>query len=263
MQSRDFEILSEIFESPACTRTRIAAKLFDGRYEAAKKRLQQLHRAGLIENNDNSLTGRSILRPTRAALEILGAQPRMMERVSSRMQKHELMLGDVISALRLAAERQGLFSATTIGDDAGFSVGCWEHSRDETVIPDAFFTLQNPFPDSAQHFFFVEADRSTETQGHLVHLANQYRAYQRSGEFGEKRGHTYDRRRAPFRVLLVVKTRERLLRTGHSLRFFAQIGTLVWIATLADVLNDPFGAIWFCPLDFEGSSPLRAARTLF
>ena len=48
LQQRDFEVLCGLFESRVMAAGHIAALYFDGKREAAKKRLQKLKAAGLI-----------------------------------------------------------------------------------------------------------------------------------------------------------------------------------------------------------------------
>lgn len=267
IQPRDVEILSEIAESPACSRNHIALALFDGRYEAAKKRVQQLAKAGLVANNDRSLKGRSILRITQEGLEIVGSLQSFdhskTQPISPRMHQHEKMLADVRFALKGAAKQAGFdICFRTAPEETSFSVFCADHGREETVRPDALAELHRE-TDGYRHTFFLEIDRSTETQGHLIHLGNQYRSLKKSRRFIGEANHPYDRTKVSFRVLLIVRSRQRMTNSGANFCRFAGINTLVWITTIDEFLQDPFGAIWQCPVDFKDSGPPLPARPLF
>jgi hypothetical protein len=265
LQERDLKILTEIAKSPACNRSYLTFSFFDGHYEAAKKRLQLLSRAGLVQNNDRSVTGRSILRITNRGLEAIDCshtQPGFPQ-IPKWMHRHELMLSDVCARLQLAAAQAGLdFEFSTDSAAFDFTVQCDEHLRLEKVRPDAFAVVRTIESGLCQ-YFFIETDRSTETQGHLIHLARQYREHQRSGDFAERMGNPYEPKKAPFRVLLVVKSEQRMRRTVASLNEYADIRTLFWITTLERFLKDPLAPIWQCPIDFSESTPPVSPRSLF
>src|SRR4051812_13285399 len=99
LQERDFQILRAIAESPACSRANLAAAFFNGSYEAAKKRVQQLANAGLVQNEGTGGLGKTILRLTRAGTDTLTVSVKesvfvRLDPVSPRMQRHERMLAD-------------------------------------------------------------------------------------------------------------------------------------------------------------------------
>lgn len=260
LQPRDIEILGEIAASPACSRQHVARAFFSGSYDAAKKRLQQLALAGLIENNDASSTGRSILRIRSEGRRLIGSST-PQDSISRRLHAHEKMLADVRAAFKATANSASHeVEFSTDPEQIGFSVSCNRHVEIESIRPDGFLTLDSG--KDALQYFFLEIDRSTETQGHLAHLATQYREFQKSGNFSKRFGNLLFVR-VGFRVLLVVPSRERLLQTGRNLRKSASIGTLIWLATINDVLENPFGSIWLCPLDFDNSPVPSAFRSLF
>jgi hypothetical protein len=266
-QDRDFEILRAIAESPACSRGNLAAAFFKGSYEAAKKRVQQLASAGLVRNDSDAGLGRSIISLTKKGLEILAVSektPRNVRThaVSPKMRAHERMLADCHFALTAAARTNGNLSADIWHDpgSATFTVRCTDHATIETVRPDGFCSVQ--MNHHRKFFFFVEVDRSTETQGHLIHLAQQYRQYSRAADFAARFGDCYEAKRTTFRVLLILKSPLRLENTLKSLRLHAGVLTLFWLTTFDSFIRDPFGAIWKCPLDSDGAGRVEC-RTLF
>jgi hypothetical protein len=266
LQDRDFQILRAIAESPACSRVNLADMFFNGSYEAAKKRTAQLARAGLVQNEDVDGLGKTILRLTQKGVEILTATAKgpsfvRTDPVSRRMRRHERMLADCQFAFGKAAQETNCISDFWMNPmNAAFSVRCADHAVTETVRPDAFCSFQL---NEARTFFFFEIDRSTETQGHLIHLAKQYKAFWQSGEFPARFGNSYEPKRTTFRVLLILNSRRRLENTLNNLRLHARVETLFWLTTFEDFARDPFGLIWICPADLSHSPHQRPKRTLF
>ena len=71
VQARDFAVLRTLFESRVMTTEHIAALHFDGRKEAAKKRLQKLKSAKLIAERARQVNEPSVLFLTRQAFALL------------------------------------------------------------------------------------------------------------------------------------------------------------------------------------------------
>src|SRR5712671_3824619 len=99
LQDRDFQILRTIGESPACSRKILARLFFNESYEAAKKRVQILIAAGLVDNNNASHVGRTIICLTAKGASVLNAnvkskRPFEEQSVSARMQMHERLLAE-------------------------------------------------------------------------------------------------------------------------------------------------------------------------
>lgn len=263
IQKRDLLILHEIAESPACLRRHIAAAFFEGRYEAAKKRLQALAKAGYVENADTSKTGRSIVCLTAKGRETLREEGfEIADAAAStppeRFRLHEMMLADCRAALLSLAQRHDYDIEFTHGPDAAFAVDCNEHHRIESVRPDGFARIECRTSASSANFF-LELDRGTETLGHLLHLAEQYDTYRRSGDFKTR----ISSRGGPgFRVLLVVASRKRLHNVAEALSKKTKIRTLVWLSTFEDFKRSPAGTIWQCPADrLKGDVALRTLLT--
>lgn len=105
----------------------------------------------------------------------------------------------------------------------------------------------------ADHKFFLELDRSTEILDTLVGKAACYLNYYRSGGFAIRNGSSRSRfRDFPFRVLFVLKSRER--RNNLARRLLAHsppILTLTYLTTFEEVSRDPLGDIWIRPLDLR------------
>jgi len=87
------------------------------------------------------------------------------------------------------------------------------------VRPDGFIRIREHQADAElfEHTFFLEVDRSTETQDTLVTRAGCYLNYYQSGDFAVKNGAPQSAYKDyPFRVLMVFKTTERRNNTQRS-----------------------------------------------
>lgn len=263
IQDRDLAILMEISQSTACSRTHLATRFFDGSVAAAKKRLHLLKRAGFICNNDTSSLGRTILRLTTKgarAVKISGrAAEHSTRRISQHMLRHEILLSECLASIRQVADTHAWFAEiTTEEHEITVPIDCAGHDCLEHVTPDAFVVIHRNQPEH----FFVEVDRGTETQEHLVHLGTQYRSYHRSGRF--RGSHlSNDNERNRIRVLFLMTSRERLRRTANLLCRFARIRTLIWLCHVDDFKKDPINASWRCPIDFENLPSDAPDRSLF
>lgn len=263
LQHRDFAILTEVGFSPACSRSRIANLFFDGSAEAAKKRIQRLIHAGLIIRNDETALGRSVLRITKSGADLIsrrGSENNWCTRpVSAHMLRHELLLADCLSSIKRAAEGNNRLTEISVAEaEVTYTVDCPTHNCRENVTPDAVVTARGEETDH----FFLEIDRSTESQSHLVHLAEQYHAHHRSGMLRQILT-SEPAARPRMRVLFIMVSADRLNTTARFLRKFTSIRTLIWLCLADDFIADPSDAKWRCPIDFSDSVDSFPPRLLF
>src|SRR5205823_12985036 len=82
--------------------------------------------------------------------------------------------------------------------------------------------------------------------------AFSYRNYYRDGAFAQRHNRPRsDYKKLPFRVLFIVKSAERRDNFARLLlTLTTPIYSQAWLATLEDVLDDPFGRVWITPRDF-------------
>lgn len=254
------------------TAVHATALYFEGKPEAAKKRLQKLKSARFIAERPRRAFEPSVLLLTRAGIQRLEAEGILAEypsfdlpaldrraRVSDLTIRHELQVMDVktafISAIKnVPAHAIAEFSTWPLMNEfRAFRPG---HNREEVrVKPDGFIRIHESETDGGkfERTFFLEVDRSTEQQDVLVARAGCYFDYYKSGGFAIRNGATRaDYKQFPFRVLMVFKsaerrnnTAERLLQDG--LPVFKQ----VCLATLEDATHDPFGPVWISPFDYR------------
>ena len=270
LQQRDWEIITSLLESRIATTAHIATLHFNGSKDAAKKRLQKLKAAGLIGERRRKVYEPAVLFLTRKAFDVLKERGVLAQypsldsssldkrtRVSDLTLKHELEVMDVKAAFHSNIKRTDTFTV------AEFST--WpllyqfEAARnggsEVTVKPDGFIRVHEKENDGgmSEHSFFLEVDRSTETQDTLVARASCYLDYYKSGGFAQRNSaprSTY--KEYPFRVLMVFKSAERRNNTAERLlENNPPILTLTCLTTFEEVTENPLGPIWIRPADYR------------
>ena len=276
IQERDVALLRCLFESRVMATSHVADLLFDGRKEAAKKRLQKLKSAGYLSERARRAFEPSLLFLSKRGLTVLRAQGVIAEypafsmpalerraRVSQATIAHELEVMDVKSAFHRAltvSQHLSLaeFSTWPLLNQFEASRRC--DNRIETVLvkPDGFVRIHEREPAGvlSEHTFFLELDRSTETQDTLVARLGCYLDYYRTGGFAVRNGASPDAfKEFPFRVLVVFKTAERLNNTAERLLSARPpILTMACMSTYADAIAEPFGFIWSNPADYRAAT---------
>jgi hypothetical protein len=138
------------------------------------------------------------------------------------------------------------------------------NSAEVLVKPDGFIRLHEKEKDGgvSEHTFFLEVDRSTETQAILVSRAGCYLDYYKSGGFAMRNGASRSAyKEFPFRVLMILKNAERRNNTAERLlQSNPPILTLVYLSTFAEVTANPLGKIWIRPIDYRESVKETAFR---
>jgi hypothetical protein len=132
------------------------------------------------------------------------------------------------------------------------------------VKPDGFIRIHEKEKDGgvSEHTFFLEVDRSTETQRTVVNRAGCYLDYYKSGGFAVANG--ADRsayKEYPFRVLIVLKSAARRDNTADKLLHGnPPIRTLAYLSTFSEATADPVGKIWIRPADYGEASRESASE---
>jgi hypothetical protein len=255
------------------TTAHVAILYFDGKKEAAKKRLQKLKAAGLIgERTRHRAYDPSVLFLTQKGSlllrdhGILEEYPRLKlpalerrARVSTLTLRHELEIMDVKAAFHSAIKQTDRFTIEEFSTWPflnQFEAPCCEYGgREVTVKPDGFIRIHEAEGGGGlfEHTFFLEVDRSSETQDTLVTRAGCYVSYYSSGGFAV-RNHAprSEYKKFPFRVLMVFKTVERRNNTAERLlQHDHPIFKQVYLSTLEEVTADPLGAVWIRPMDYR------------
>lgn len=275
LQLRDVALMRGLFESRIMTAAHAVQLYFNGKAEAAKKRLQKLKAAGLVAERRRKPFEPAILFLTRKALIALQKQGDLSEyplldssalekrsRVSDLTLRHELEIMDVKAVFHTALAKDKCFSVAEFSTwpllyqfDA-FRPGY--AGQEVSVKPDGFIRIHEKEPDGglSEHAFFLEVDRSTETQDTLVARAGCYMDYYQSGGFAVRNGGTRNQfKEYPFRVLMVFKSAERRNNTAERLlQSTPPILSQVCLSTYDEVTADPLGPIWIRPMDYRNAT---------
>ena len=272
LQKRDFALLGGLFESRIMTSAHVATLYFAGRKEAAKKRLQKLKAAGFVTERKRRVNESSVLFLTRKGFSMLDGEKLLSEfprlsatafekraDVSAVTIRHEFEVMDVKAAFYSALKNSEAFSI------AEFSTWPRLHEfrahrpgyegAEVLVKPDGFIRIHEKEKDGgvSEHTFFLEVDRSTETQTTLVNRIGCYLDYYKSGGFAVANGAPRSAyKEYPFRVLIVLKGAERRDNTAKKLLDSnPPIRTFVYLSTFPEATTDPVGKIWDRPVDYK------------
>src|ERR1043166_4091746 len=220
LRDRDLAFLLGLFESRVMTSAHIAALYFGGKKEATKKRLQKLKTAGFIGERNRRVNEKSVLFLTRKGYallqdeDLLSAFPRLSTTnfekrasVSNLTLRHELEVMDVKSAFHSAFETSETLTVAEFSTWPRlheFKATRPRRDRDDALVkPDGFIRILEKENDGglSEHTFFLEVDRSTETQDTLVNRGACYLDYYKSGGFALRNGAPRsDYKEFPFRV---------------------------------------------------------------
>lgn len=273
IRDRDLIILRGLFETRVMTIEHIAIIYFNGHQEAAKKRIQKLKAARLIAERPRRINEPAVLYIAKQGLLLLREQgvlaeypvhslPALVKRavVSEAIIPHELAVVDVKTAFHSAVRKVQKLSLAEFGTwsqlyEFEISQNSWPAFP---AKPDGFIRIHEAMVEGGifENSFFLEVDRSTETQSILVSHATAYLDYYKSGGFALRNGAPRSAfENYPFRVLFVLKTEERRNNTAERLlQCNPPILTQVYLSTISEVRRNPLGAIWIRPLDYREAS---------
>jgi hypothetical protein len=268
LQPRDYELLRGLFECRMMTLNHATALHFAGRYDAASKRIQALKAASYVGDRRRRVGEPSLLFMTKKAFDRLTAEGKLTDypkltaeqfakrsRIKDATLTHELSVMDVRIAITTAIAASANYRIdefTTWPLLSQFDAAHPILNQSVTVRPDGFLRISETTGDECEYHFFLELDRSNEVQRVLVEKALCYRGFYAKGGFAVRCGAEAEEFRTyPFRVLIVLENperrnnlAERLMNCRPAVKFQA------WLTTRAEVLNDPLGKVWVCPLDY-------------
>jgi hypothetical protein len=276
LQERDLAILQGLFESRLMTLTHLTHLYFNGRSEAAKKRIQRLKRERFIRERARRVYQPSILHLSRRAFGELSSRGMLLEypqlawnqledraKVSELTLRHELAVLDVKTALSCAIRKISHYELVEFStwpllyqfQAAQPPLPGTYHPTRVLIKPDGFVRLHEHAADGDrfEHFFFLEVDRSTESRETLARRVYGYQDFYRRGGLAVRHGFTpEDYKDFPFRVLMVLRNEERRNNMAERLlQSDPPALTMVWLTTFAEVTTDPLGAIWMRPLEYR------------
>lgn len=269
LQDRDLALLRGLFECRIMTITHAANIHFDGHWDYAKKRLQVLKAAKLIDVRPRLVNEPGIHFLAKDGFILLRehgilseypyfSMPALARRanVSDRTIRHELAVMDVKAAFHTAVRTSPTFSITEFGTWPRLYEFEARHPARGTVIvkPDGFIRIREK-PEGTEHSFFLEVDLSTEKLDIIVSRAAAYLDNYRSGGFAVRNGLSRDQYwQYPFRVLIVCKSPERRDNiAARLLKNTPPILTHAMLTTIAESIENPLGRIWICPSRYRDS----------
>jgi hypothetical protein len=268
IQSRDYELLRGMFECRIMTLAHATVLYFGGKYDAASKRIQALKAAGYIGDRRNRVGEPSLLYLTKKAFGLLTTEgklqdyPRLtQEQFAKRSQvkpatlRHELSVMDVRVAITMTISTgttHRIVEFTTWPLLSEFTAIHPSQRQKIVVRPDGFLRLAIIGGEQNEYNFFLELDRSNEVQQLLADKALGYRDFYTTGGFALRSGgHAEQFREYPFRVLIVLQNPERRNNLAERLmNSTPPVKFQTWLTTLDEVLRDPLGKVWVCPLDY-------------
>lgn len=266
------------------TTAHVATLFFDGRLEAARKRLQKLKAAGVISERPRRVVDSAVVFLTKAGLAILAENGILTEypsfslnalerraQASDLTLRHELSVLDVKAAFHLAIKKATNLKLAEFNTWPLLNqFTAYRNNGAEILVkPDGFIRIQETDADGTfEHTFFLEVDLSTEETETLALRTACYLDFYRSGGFALKNGAARaDYKDFPFRVLIVCKTRERRNNLAERLlNNRPPIFTLVWLSVIDDVSADSLGAVWITPAGYRDATkdtPFPAGNTQF
>lgn len=247
------------------TSLQVAHLHFEGSREAAKKRVQKLKAARLIAERERAVTEKSVLFLLKKGIQTLAESGRLemyphmplrsLERradVGDSTVAHEIDVMDVKAAFHIALQKHPRFS---VAEFITWPLLCQfepnrpgSGSKTPLVKPDGFIRIHEKESEGlSERVFFLEVDRSTESQDKLVRRVADYSSHYTSGDFAVKcGGKRSDFKQFPFRLLIVLLNHERRNNTAKQLLDVRHLPNQVCLSTLDEIRNDALGNIKAC-----------------
>lgn len=277
LQPRDYDLLQGLYDSRLMTIKHATALHFEGKIDAAKKRLQKLQGAGMIVQRPR--------RPQDPAIYLLGregykalkranlidpehdpgwARLYKRQRIGDLMLAHELAVMDVKVAFVTAIAKRSdleLVELSTSPERHKFrvveavpSIRGGVRFRSLYVKPDGFLRIEHNRQRDGQEerIIFVEVDRGTESHNRLSEKLRHYSQLRR------RRGPKHPNSRmtdAPFQLLVVFSSRARLDNVVRKAEASSK-RRMRWVryAVIEDALVRPLNSLGFPPEQKQGDS---------
>ena len=279
---RDLSLLKGLFHCRLLTIEHASKLYFNGSKEAATKRLRTLDKKyGVIKTKPGKVNEPNIYIFTKSGFRILseygklGRFPHLTwtdqmyrrANLSNRNLLHELTVMDVKSALESKINELQNFHVIEYGTWPKlyqFQASCNisdKQSYKKKVIkiaqPDGFLRVKEDDQGNPTIIYdcFLEIDKGNESLKILINKTDLYSDYYNSGRFASEYGYIgAPKEEFPFRLLFVLDSAERLNNCCEKLlQERPKRLTLVWFATLPELLNDPLGKVWIRPIDYYKS----------
>lgn len=280
IQPRDLEVLRTLLDSRVAYARQISVLHFSGKREATKKRVQTLKRSGFIAARRRRPQEPAVLYVTRAGVRLLKdrgflsdyspsllASLERIPRARDPNVRRELEVLDIRISMQTAlagVPSVTLVRFTTSSHLSRVRVSPQRPGSATQVRPDAFIEIVSASHGDRDslHRLYLQLDRPAESLDLLVSHAQAYRTHFQSGDFARFLGESpQSHREFPFRVLYVFKSTER--RDAFARLLLAEsppILTQAWLTTFPELLSDPLGPNWLCPIDYRPQATPAPSR---
>ncbi len=249
LTARDRAVLIGLFEARVFTLKQLAKLYFEDRYEMTKKRLQKLKAAGYVR-----ALNRAPFQPSALVLakkgflavrhaEELARYPEIpwntfykRTQIADSTLRHELAVSEVrVALLSTIRERNDLelLELTTwpwqINFEARFPVkrDGFTYKKAMTIRPDGLLRLKHRLPNGSSRdlTFYLEIDRSTESQTQLLKKASGYIAH---------------RNQEPFQVIFTFSTIARCREASSRIHSMKEGRLFILTLGESEILNEHF-----------------------
>jgi hypothetical protein len=180
-------------------------------------------------------------------------------KVSDYLLQHELAIMDCKAALCCATRKDPAILLTEFSTrPQKFQFNTFHPATGNPILikPDAFVQMRAEDGEGIkEHRFFMELDRSTESQQVLLTKVLAYRTFYKQGGLAIQLGHEASAfRNFPFRILVVFLSAERRNNTAMRLvELNPPVRRFVLLTTLDEFIANPLGPIWMQPKDIDGA----------
>jgi hypothetical protein len=242
LQSRDFLIFGQLQSCRFLTLGQVADLCFEGRREAAKKRLRKLQQGALLLRHSQGMNFPSIFMMTKQTYSLLDQNTHANQRFHQTLPalttlRHEILIRDFRAALFRNA-RSSLIEISV------FTLNCRElkfQTGGSVLRSDGYFEVKR---NDKVLRYFLEVDLGSESHSVLLNRVQEYQTLYKSGLLAARlqagREHF---RRFPFRVLFLFLSEARL--QSFLLKLY-EIGCrdFVLANTFPKVLQGPLKIFW-------------------
>jgi hypothetical protein len=221
LQERDMEIIKLVYAYRLIT-SRLIQLLAGGSAQGILRRLQLLFHHGYLERVSTWQPGSLVYALGNKGADVLAVNfgfdrgavdwRKKNKEISTYFVYHSLMISNFRATLELASRARGelkLLNWTGEGEikesvhiEVSMRPGQGRKER-IPIVPDGFFSLEDPADPAYQLDFFLEADRSTMTNERFFNKMRAYWCYWKEIKSGKRQGPE------AFRVLTITKTEAR------------------------------------------------------
>jgi Replication-relaxation len=268
LQERDLEIIKLVYAYRLLT-SRLIQLLASGSPQGILRRLQLLFHHGYLERISTWQPGSLVYALGNKGADVLAANfgidrgavdwRKKNKEISNYFVYHSLMISSFRATLELASRARGELKLLNWTGEGGVRENVYvdvlirpgQGKRERIpLVPDGFFSLEDPGDPAYQLDFFLEADRSTMTNERFLNKMRAYWCYWKEIKNGRRKGPE------AFRVLTITKSearKENLRRITRAADDYKSGSVMFWFASEENYRpDDPemiLKPIWQTPRD--------------